>query len=174
VFFISFETLGTNKVLSLAVFDQIEPINSNWGVSFHSILVTITQIEIRFKTKVSHKHMVVIYQWNTPLPKVRKGLDRYRWTRCFAGSANSWVFSGEFGGAGSFRPHAHIYIAASPHRSRKPVMRSGQAGYVLTTRPACIASCAVSDAVLHEPFDRSSLITGHQVLATHVPKVCVY
>jgi hypothetical protein len=27
--FISFETLGTNKVLSLAVFDQIEPINSN-------------------------------------------------------------------------------------------------------------------------------------------------
>jgi hypothetical protein len=39
--------------------------------------VTITQIEIRFKTKVSHKHMVVIYHRNTPLPKVRKGLDRY-------------------------------------------------------------------------------------------------
>jgi hypothetical protein len=77
VSFIFFETLGTNKVLSLAVFDQIEPINSNWGVSFHSILVTITQIEIRFKTKASHKHMVVIYHRNTPLPKVRKGLDRY-------------------------------------------------------------------------------------------------
>jgi hypothetical protein len=29
VSFISFATLGTNKVLSLAVFDQIEPINSN-------------------------------------------------------------------------------------------------------------------------------------------------
>jgi hypothetical protein len=40
--------------------------------------VTITQLEIRFKTKVSHKHMVVIYHRNTPLPKVRKGLDRYR------------------------------------------------------------------------------------------------
>jgi hypothetical protein len=39
--------------------------------------VTITQIEIRFKTNVSHKHMVVIYHRNTPLPKVRKGLDRY-------------------------------------------------------------------------------------------------
>jgi hypothetical protein len=42
--------------------------------------VTITQIEIRFKTKVSHKHMVVIYHRNTPLPKVRKGLDRYTGT----------------------------------------------------------------------------------------------
>jgi hypothetical protein len=40
--------------------------------------VTITQLEIRFKTKVSHKHMVVIYHRNTPLPKVRKGLDRYK------------------------------------------------------------------------------------------------
>jgi hypothetical protein len=40
--------------------------------------VTITQLEIRFKTKVSHKHMVVIYHQNTPLPKVRKGLDRYK------------------------------------------------------------------------------------------------
>jgi hypothetical protein len=39
--------------------------------------MTITQIEIHFKTKVSHKHMVVIYHRNTPLPKVRKGLDRY-------------------------------------------------------------------------------------------------
>jgi hypothetical protein len=39
--------------------------------------VTINQIEIRFKTKVSHKHMVVIHHRNTPLPKVRKGLDRY-------------------------------------------------------------------------------------------------
>jgi hypothetical protein len=29
VSFISFATLGTNKVLSLAVFDQIESINSN-------------------------------------------------------------------------------------------------------------------------------------------------
>jgi hypothetical protein len=80
VSFISFATLGTNKVLSLAVFDHIEPINSNWGVSFHSILVTITQLEICFKTKVSHKHMVIIYHWNTPLPKVRKGLDRYTFT----------------------------------------------------------------------------------------------
>jgi hypothetical protein len=43
----------------------------------HSILVTITQLEIRFKTKVSHKHKVVIYHRNTPLPNVRKGLDRY-------------------------------------------------------------------------------------------------
>jgi hypothetical protein len=26
---------------------------------------------------VSHKHMVVTYHRNTPLPKVRKGLDGY-------------------------------------------------------------------------------------------------
>jgi hypothetical protein len=39
--------------------------------------MTITQLEIRFKTKISHKHKVVIYHQNTPLPKVRKGLDRY-------------------------------------------------------------------------------------------------
>jgi hypothetical protein len=80
VSFISFVTLGTNKVRSLVVSNHIESINSNWGVSFHSILVTITQLEIRFKTKVSHKHIVVIYHWNTPLPKVRKGLDRYNST----------------------------------------------------------------------------------------------
>jgi hypothetical protein len=77
VSFISFVTLGTNKVLSLVVSNHIESINSNRGVSFHSILVTITQLEIHFKTKVCHKHMVVIYHRNTPLPKVRKGLDRY-------------------------------------------------------------------------------------------------
>jgi hypothetical protein len=37
----------------------------------------IIQIIIRCKTKVSHKHMVVIYHRNTPLPKVWKGLDGY-------------------------------------------------------------------------------------------------
>jgi hypothetical protein len=40
--------------------------------------MTITQYEIRYKTKVSHKHMVVIYHRNTPLPKVRTGLDGYK------------------------------------------------------------------------------------------------
>jgi hypothetical protein len=39
--------------------------------------MTITKLEIRFKTKVSHKHKVGIYHRNTTLPKVRKGLDRY-------------------------------------------------------------------------------------------------
>jgi hypothetical protein len=39
--------------------------------------MTITQDIIRYKTKVSHKHMVVIYHRNTPLPNVRKGLDGY-------------------------------------------------------------------------------------------------
>jgi hypothetical protein len=70
-------TLGTIKVLSLVVFIHWSSINSNWGVSFPLILVTITQYIIRYKTKVSHKHMVVIYHRNTPLPKVRKGLDGY-------------------------------------------------------------------------------------------------
>jgi hypothetical protein len=37
--------------------------------------MTITQDIIRYKTKVSHKHVVVIYHRNTPLPKVREGLD---------------------------------------------------------------------------------------------------
>jgi hypothetical protein len=37
----------------------------------------ITQDIIRYKTNVSHKHMVVIYHQNTPLPKVWKGLDGY-------------------------------------------------------------------------------------------------
>jgi hypothetical protein len=33
---------------------------------------------MKFATKkVSHKHMVVIYHQNTPLPKVQKGLDGY-------------------------------------------------------------------------------------------------
>jgi hypothetical protein len=45
--------------------------------------MTITQLEIRFKTKVSHKHMFVIYHRNTPLPKVRKGLDPYRRNKLF-------------------------------------------------------------------------------------------
>jgi hypothetical protein len=40
--------------------------------------MTLTQDIIRYKTKVSHKHMVVIYHRNTPLPKVRKGLDGYK------------------------------------------------------------------------------------------------
>jgi hypothetical protein len=71
-------TLGTIKVLSLVVFIHLSSMNSNWGVSFHSTLVTITQYKIHYKTKVSHKHMVVIYHRNTPLPKVRKGLDGYR------------------------------------------------------------------------------------------------
>jgi hypothetical protein len=35
--------------------------------------MTITQDIIRYKTTVSHKHMVVIYYRNTPLLKVRKG-----------------------------------------------------------------------------------------------------
>jgi hypothetical protein len=39
--------------------------------------MTITQDIIRYKTKVSHKHMVVIYYRNTLLPKVRKCLDGY-------------------------------------------------------------------------------------------------
>jgi hypothetical protein len=39
--------------------------------------MTITQDIIRYKTMVSHKHMVVIYHQNTPLPKVRKGLVGY-------------------------------------------------------------------------------------------------
>jgi hypothetical protein len=39
--------------------------------------MTLTQDLIFYKTKVSHKHMVVIYHRNTPLPKVRKGLDGY-------------------------------------------------------------------------------------------------
>jgi hypothetical protein len=39
--------------------------------------MTITQYKIRYETKVSHKHMVVIYHRNTALPKVRKGLDGY-------------------------------------------------------------------------------------------------
>jgi hypothetical protein len=39
--------------------------------------MTITQDIIYYKTKVSHKHMVVIYHRNTPLTKVRKGLDGY-------------------------------------------------------------------------------------------------
>jgi hypothetical protein len=39
--------------------------------------MTITQDIIRYKTKVSHKHMIVIYHRNTPLPKVRKGLNGY-------------------------------------------------------------------------------------------------
>jgi hypothetical protein len=70
-------TLGTIKVLNLVVFFHWSSINSNWGVSFHSILMTITQDKIHYKTKVSHKHMIVIYHWNTPLPKVWKGLDGY-------------------------------------------------------------------------------------------------
>jgi hypothetical protein len=37
--------------------------------------MTITQDIIRYKTKVSHNHMVVIYHQNTTLPKVRKDLD---------------------------------------------------------------------------------------------------
>jgi hypothetical protein len=49
--------------------------------------MTITQDIIRYKTKVSHKHVVVIYHRNTPLPKVQKGLGGYnrvrvnRWDR---------------------------------------------------------------------------------------------
>jgi hypothetical protein len=39
--------------------------------------MTITQDIFRYKTKVSHKHVVVIYHQNTPLPKVRKGQDGY-------------------------------------------------------------------------------------------------
>jgi hypothetical protein len=39
--------------------------------------MTITQYIIRYKTKVSHKHMVVMYHRNIPLPKVQKGLDGY-------------------------------------------------------------------------------------------------
>jgi hypothetical protein len=39
--------------------------------------MTITQYKIRYKTKVSHKHKIVIYHRNTPLTKVRKGLDGY-------------------------------------------------------------------------------------------------
>jgi hypothetical protein len=39
--------------------------------------MTITQYIIHYKTKVSHKLMVVIYHRNTPLPMVRKGLDGY-------------------------------------------------------------------------------------------------
>jgi hypothetical protein len=39
--------------------------------------MTITQDIIRYKTTVRHKHMVVIYYRNTPLPKVQKGLDGY-------------------------------------------------------------------------------------------------
>jgi hypothetical protein len=39
--------------------------------------MTITQDIIRYKTKVSDKHVVFIYHRNTPLPKVRKGLDGY-------------------------------------------------------------------------------------------------
>jgi hypothetical protein len=51
--------------------------NSNLGVPFHSILMTIIQDIIRYKTKVSHKYVVVMYHRNTPLPKMRKGLDGY-------------------------------------------------------------------------------------------------
>jgi hypothetical protein len=40
--------------------------------------MTITQDIVRYKTKVSQKHVVVIYHRNTPLPKVRKGLNGYR------------------------------------------------------------------------------------------------
>jgi hypothetical protein len=40
--------------------------------------MTITQDIFHYKTKVSHKHVVVIYHRNTSLPKVRKGLDGYR------------------------------------------------------------------------------------------------
>jgi hypothetical protein len=96
VSFNSFVTLGTNKVLSLAVFDQIEPINSNWGVSFHSILVIITQLEIRFKTKVSHKHMVVIYHRNTPLAKVRKGLRSLQSSNSRNNSRRKWLLYPSF------------------------------------------------------------------------------
>jgi hypothetical protein len=39
--------------------------------------MTITQDIIHYKTKVSHKHVVVIYHRNTPLPNVRKGLNGY-------------------------------------------------------------------------------------------------
>jgi hypothetical protein len=40
--------------------------------------MTITQDITRYKTKVSHKHMIAIYHRNTPLPKVRKDLDGYK------------------------------------------------------------------------------------------------
>jgi hypothetical protein len=69
-------TLGSNKVLSIVVFFHLSFMNLNWGFSFYSIVMTITQNILRYKTKVSHKHVVVIYHRNTPLPKVWKGL---RW-----------------------------------------------------------------------------------------------
>jgi hypothetical protein len=78
VSFIFLWHFGTNKVLSLVVFFHLSSINSNWGVSFYSILMTITQDIFLYKTKVSHKHVVVIYHWNTLLPKVWKGLDSYK------------------------------------------------------------------------------------------------
>jgi hypothetical protein len=82
VSFITLWHLELSKVLSLVVFIRLSSMNSNWGVSFHSTLVTITQIRICYKTNVSHKYMVVIYHRNTPLPKVRKGLDGYSWFYC--------------------------------------------------------------------------------------------
>jgi hypothetical protein len=39
--------------------------------------MTITQNIFLYKTKVSHKHVVVIYHQDAPLPKVQKGLDGY-------------------------------------------------------------------------------------------------
>jgi hypothetical protein len=57
--------------------------------------MTITQYIILYKTKVSHKHMVVIYHRNTPLPKVRKGLDGYNGERKAAAAAQR---DGESGG----------------------------------------------------------------------------
>jgi hypothetical protein len=78
VFFITLWHLELTKSLAFVVFVHWSSINSNWGVFSHSILMTITQDIIRYKTNVSHKHMVVIYHRNTCiLPKVQKGLDGY-------------------------------------------------------------------------------------------------
>jgi hypothetical protein len=83
-------TLGTIKVLSLVVFIHLSSMNSNWRVCFHSTLVTITQYKIRYKTKISHKHMVVIYYRNTPLPKVPKSLHRYKLTGLVRAQDHTW------------------------------------------------------------------------------------
>jgi hypothetical protein len=68
-------TLGTLKVLILVVFIHWLFINSNWGASFHSTLMTITQFIIRCKTKVSHSIWLSFITEHT----LTKGAKGPRW-----------------------------------------------------------------------------------------------
>jgi hypothetical protein len=60
VYIHEFGNFDVSRVKGFCPVPQHSSMNSNWGVSFYSILMTITQDIYRYKAKVSHKHVVVI------------------------------------------------------------------------------------------------------------------